>query len=94
MSALQSNVDITLEQTERLLAAAARQIAPQWPLDQMIAVNPWWPKRATAFTAVCAEQQLLAGTSCLMPADWYLAQWQQQIMPNHLQQALLEAGLS
>lgn len=77
-----------------LIERAASQIAPQWPLDQLIAVNPWWPKRQQPFAAVCAEQQLLAGTDCLMSEHWYLSQWQQQIQPTHLQQALTEQGLT
>ncbi len=77
-----------------LIERAASQIAPQWPLDQLIAVNPWWPKRQQPFAAVCAEQQLLAGTDCLMSAHWYLSQWQLQIQPAHLQQALTEQGLT
>lgn len=77
-----------------LVANAASQIAPVWPLDQAIAVNPWWPKRANAFASVCAEQQLLAGTDCLMSANWYLSQWQQQISAIHLQQALDESHSS
>ena len=93
MSALSSEMQNTSGHLARLVAAAASQIAPQWPLDQMIAVNPWWPKRNMAFSEVCAEQQLLAGTDCLMPASWYLTQWQQQIQPAHLQQALHEAQL-
>ncbi|WP_166838140.1 DUF2309 domain-containing protein [Rheinheimera pleomorphica] len=76
-----------------LIHQAASQIAPQWPLDQLIAVNPWWPKRQQPFSTVCAEQQQLAGTDCLMSASWYLSQWQQQIQPGHLQQALNEQGL-
>jgi uncharacterized protein YbcC (UPF0753/DUF2309 family) len=76
-----------------LIERAASQIAPQWPLDQLIAVNPWWPKRQQPFAAVCAEQQLLAGTDCLMSEQWYLSQWQQHIQPAHLQQALTEQGV-
>ncbi len=94
MTALSTHAEISLQQTTDLLAAAAVQIAPQWPLDQMIAVNPWWPKRTMPFTQVCAEQQLLAGTPCLMRADWYLQQWQQQITPEHLQLALTESNLT
>ncbi|MDX1537183.1 DUF2309 domain-containing protein [Arsukibacterium sp.] len=78
---------------QALVEKAASQIAPAWPLDQMIAVNPWWPKRQQHFATVCAEQQLLAGTSCLMTANWFLTQWQQQIQPEHLHQALQEAEL-
>ncbi|SNY49309.1 hypothetical protein SAMN06297280_1338 [Arsukibacterium tuosuense] len=93
MSAVSSPARQTGSKLQPLIAQAASQIAPAWPLDQMIAVNPWWPKRQQHFVTVCAEQQLLAKTSCLMTADWYLAQWQQQIQPVHLQQALQEAEL-
>lgn len=94
MSAVSMPTPQTGSKLQPLIEQAAGQIAPAWPLDQMIAVNPWWPKRQHNFAAVCAEQQLLAGTSCLMTADWYLSQWQQQIKPAHLQQALQEADLS
>ncbi|MBV2130414.1 DUF2309 domain-containing protein [Arsukibacterium indicum] len=93
MNAVSMLAQQTGSKLQPLVEQAASQIAPAWPLDQMIAVNPWWPKRQQHFATVCAEQQLLAGTSCLMSASWYLSQWQQQIQPEHLQQALQEAEL-
>lgn len=93
MSALSADTSLSMADTCQLLQAAASQIAPQWPLDQMIAVNPWWPKRSRPFAEIAAEQQLLAGTDCLMSARWYLSQWQTQIMPAQLEQALTEAEL-
>ncbi|MAD73282.1 MAG: DUF2309 domain-containing protein [Rheinheimera sp.] len=94
MSAVSTTMQRSDCALQTLVAKAASQIAPAWPLDQMIAVNPWWPKRQQHFASVCAEQQLLAGTSCLMSAQWYLAQWQHQITPMHLQQALQQAELT
>ncbi|MBU2113061.1 MAG: DUF2309 domain-containing protein, partial [Gammaproteobacteria bacterium] len=94
MSAVTSSIAMSEDNMMALIKRAASQIAPQWPLDQLIAVNPWWPKRQLAFAAVCAEQQLLAGTDCLMSAGWYLAQYPQQITPLHLRQALDEAQLA
>ena len=93
MSAVNMLAQQISSKLQPLVEQAARQIAPAWPLDQMIAVNPWWPKRQQHFATVCAEQQLLAGTSCLMSPDWYLSQWQRQIQPGHLTQALQEAKL-
>lgn len=93
MSALTPSIPMSDESIMALVNQAARQIAPQWPLDQLIAVNPWWPKRHQTFSAVCAEQQLLAGTDCLMSAAWYLAQYKQQIKTQHLRQALDDAQL-
>jgi uncharacterized protein YbcC (UPF0753/DUF2309 family) len=94
MSAVSITEPVINRDIQQLVIQAASQIAPVWPLDQMIAVNPWWPKRQQSFKAVCAEQQLLAGTACLMNADWFLAQWQKQIQLPHLQRALQEAELS
>ena len=94
MSAVTSSIAMSDASMMALINRAAAQIAPQWPLDQLIAVNPWWPKRRMSFAAVCAEQQLLAGTDCLMSAQWYLTQYQQQITPQHLRQALDEAQLA
>ena len=93
MSALSVPQGLSLPDTQQLLKAAASQIAPQWPLDQMIAVNPWWSKRKRPFTEVAAEQQLLCATDCLMSTSWYLSQWQQQISAPQLEQALQEAEL-
>ena len=94
MSAVSIAASMSGDNCRQLIARAAAQVAPQWPLDQLIAVNPWWPKRQQSFAAVCAEQQILAGTDCLMSADWYLAQWQQQIKPAHLALSLREANLA
>ncbi|QBL10662.1 DUF2309 domain-containing protein [Rheinheimera sp. D18] len=94
MSAITHSVARSDNKLSNLIINAASQIAPQWPLDQMIAVNPWWQKRQRPFAVICAEQKLLAGTDCLMNADWYLAQLNRQIMPTHLRQALDEAQLT
>ena len=59
MSALSLKSADTDTALPALIHQAASQIAPQWPLDQLIAVNPWWPKRQQPFNTVCAEQQLL-----------------------------------
>ncbi|GAB2912221.1 putative inorganic carbon transporter subunit DabA [Rheinheimera gaetbuli] len=94
MSAVTSSIPMSDANMMALIKYASSQIAPQWPLDQLIAVNPWWPKRQQLFSAVCAEQQLLAGTDCLMSAQWYLTQYPHQITAQHLRQALVEAQLA
>ena len=41
-----------------LQAAADRacsRIAPNWPLDRFIAVNPFWPRTDTPITTVATE---------------------------------------
>lgn len=70
--------------------AACGRIAPTWPLDMAIAVNPWWQMREQRFSEVAASLQVLKGVDCLMPRDYFLAQWQLTIQPAHLQQAATE----
>ncbi len=43
---------------------ACGRIAPSWPLDQMIAVNPFWEMRNLPFTRVASRMAALNGTCC------------------------------
>ncbi len=54
---------------------ACDRIAPTWPLDQFIAVNPYrgWVQRPIAEAA--AQLGALAGTSLTMPRTWFRSQW-------------------
>ena len=64
----------TLQYKERLDAveAAGRRIAPVWPLDQSIAVNPLWEQRRSDITQVAARVEAFGGISCLMPREYTL----------------------
>lgn len=42
---------------ELLVAAATAEVAPVWPLDRAIAVNPWWQQRDRHIEEIAAEQQ-------------------------------------
>jgi len=68
-------------------------IAPIWPLDQWIAVNPFWGLRDQP---VERAEQLLeerAGFSFLMPADFYREAWEGgRISDSDLQASLDESG--
>lgn len=68
----------------------AASIAPTWPLDQSIAVNPWWPQRHQAATKTFAEQAVITGETSLMDREYFQTLWKTQIFPVHLQQALNE----
>jgi len=76
------------------IAAACQSIAPNWPLDQAIAVNPWWQMRSQPMSEVSARLAALSGIRCLMPASYYLDLWQKRISPSHLQQATAELQVS
>lgn len=61
---------------QEALAVACGRIAPTWPLDQFIAVNPYWGFVGQAMPVAAARLSELSGTSLLMPRSYYLAQWQ------------------
>ncbi len=54
--------------------AACDRIAPTWPLDQLIAVNPWWSMRQHPMPVIAGELSWLAGVSCFLSPTQYRAQ--------------------
>ncbi|OXR50324.1 DUF2309 domain-containing protein [Pusillimonas sp. T2] len=50
---------------------ACARIAPSWPLDALIAVNPWWEMRDEPFHCVSARLAALGDVHCLMSASWF-----------------------
>lgn len=75
--------------------AAGERIAPAWPLDQSIAVNPLWELRDQDIADVSARLGALGGVSCLMPGAYYQRLWQRsRIKDHHLVQAATESGLA
>ena len=74
--------------------AACNAIAPTWPLDRFIAVNPYWNWKDQPFEAVAAQLGRLCGTRLTMPHAFYLAAMERQLFSAcHLEQAGEEAGL-
>ena len=74
--------------------AACSRMAPVWPLDRFIAVNPWWERTANEFGDVAARLGALSGARLLMPREHYKARWQQgQIGQEDLRAACREVGL-
>ena len=74
---------------------ACRRIAPTWPLDQFIAVNPFWEMTNRSIQDVSAWVATASGAQCLMPRKYYLEQIQKgNIQTNHLTQAIKESSLS
>ncbi|WP_052074642.1 putative inorganic carbon transporter subunit DabA [Shewanella mangrovi] len=70
----------------------AASIAPAFPLDQSVAVNPWWPQRHDSIEQTFAEQAVLTGETGLMSKNYFRQQWGQQIQSQHLVQAIAELG--
>ncbi|NML16365.1 YbcC family protein [Azohydromonas caseinilytica] len=76
----------------RHVATACGRIAPSWPLDQFIAVNPYqgWTRHPVARAA--AELGALCGTRLTMPRDWYRAQWDAGRLRREHLRAAVERG--
>ena len=70
------------------IAVATQRIAPTWPLDQFIAVNPYWGWVGRPIDEAASALEMLAGTRLTMPPDWFRAQWHAgQLMHEHLRAA-------
>jgi uncharacterized protein YbcC (UPF0753/DUF2309 family) len=77
------------ELTQDIDLACAR-IAPTWPLDQFIAVNPYWGWVSTPMQQAAAALETLGGTRLTMPRSWFTAQWH----AGHLQRQHLQAAVT
>lgn len=74
------------------IAAAVEAVAPNWPLDRMIAVNPYWGRIQQPFSEVAAELAKVAGSPMTLPLQAYREAWEQaEIGASDLQQALRES---
>jgi uncharacterized protein YbcC (UPF0753/DUF2309 family) len=71
---------------------ACRSIAPNWPLDRMIAVNPWWSLIKEPIQDVSARLATLGGVRMLMPMPHYAKQWHGNLHEGHLQNSRRLSG--
>ncbi len=81
------------EQYRDALMRATDAIAPVWPLDQWIAVNPWWGLKHQPIEQVSHALSRRAGQPMTMPAEFYRNAWESgRITPQDLQQVLRQGG--
>lgn len=74
-----------VERRDRALEAArraCRAIAPTWPLDRFIAVNPFWPRIDRPFSEVAADLRAASGAQLLPPRRWYRELWPRGAAPE------------
>lgn len=64
------------------IAAACAKVAPTWPLDRMIAVNPYWGWTSRSVYDAAAELGALAAAPFLMPRRWYREQREKGLIPD------------
>ncbi|MFO0905545.1 MAG: DUF2309 domain-containing protein [Pirellulales bacterium] len=77
----------------KAIDAACARIAPTWPLDRFIAVNPLWGFVEQPLPQVSAKLASLSGSRFLMPRSWYRERWEAgDFEPRHLEQAIARAG--
>jgi uncharacterized protein YbcC (UPF0753/DUF2309 family) len=96
MQADEPNGIIASKKNESITLAvkkACARIAPTWPLDQFIAVNPFWGFIDQPFEQLAVTIENLCGTQLIMPLDWYLSQYESgQISQKALQHSLTQHG--
>ncbi|MEP7116919.1 MAG: DUF2309 domain-containing protein, partial [Acidobacteriota bacterium] len=89
-SAMSASSDLRLDDAIR---RASARIAPAWPLDRFIAVNPFWGMVEWPLPEVAAKLQSLSGAQLLMPRAWYRQAYSEgRLRDEHLQAALEESG--
>ncbi len=72
---------------------ACSSIAPTWPLDRFIAVNPFWPRTDKPLPRVAGDLAALSGARLLMPRSWYADEWRSgRLRAEHLREAIAETG--
>lgn len=76
-----------------VVTQVCQRITPNWPLDQMIAVSPYWHRINQPFSHVAASLEKQAGSPMSMKGEVYLARWQHgEITEGHLLRANQEFG--
>src|SRR6185312_4707001 len=72
---------------------ACASIAPTWPLDRFIAVNPFWARTGAPLPQVAGDLAALSGARLLMSRKWYAEEWRAgRIRSEHLREAIAESG--
>ena len=80
---------LTFAQLEPSVNQACQRIAPTWPLDQFIAVNPYWGFVEKPIALAARHLAQLSGTPLVMPRAFYRSEWQAgRLTQAHLQAAI------
>ena len=81
------------ERLQQAIEAACDRVAPTWPLDRFIAVNPYWGYRQRPIDEAAAQLAVRAGSPMLMPRADFLRHWSEgRLSERHLQAAIDAAG--
>ncbi len=87
--------DHTDPELDAAIERACSRIAPTWPLDRFIAVNPLWGFTEQPLPRVSARLASLSGSRLLMSRSEYREQWEAgQLKEHHLHEAIAQTGTS
>jgi uncharacterized protein YbcC (UPF0753/DUF2309 family) len=71
---------------------ACARIAPTWPLDRFIAVNPFWSRTDQPLPKVAGELAALSGARLLMSRAWFAGEWRAgRLRAEHLREAIAQS---
>lgn len=76
MNDLVMEMKSTIAEVAQACAQACKMIAPTWPLDRSIAVNPHWQRVGRPVREVAARMAVLAGVQVLPTRAYLLDAWQ------------------
>jgi uncharacterized protein YbcC (UPF0753/DUF2309 family) len=73
--------------------SACNRVAPTWPLDQLIAVNPYWGFVEDPIQTASRRIESYSGSRLLMPRSYFRNQWKAgSFCAEHLHEALDRSG--
>ncbi|MEW9797053.1 YbcC family protein [Alteromonas sp. CYL-A6] len=83
------NATFLSHKVRQAVSRACDTVAPNWPLDKMIAVNPYWKVKEQPFIDVSAHLAAIAGIRSVMAHDHWLSLYQHgQISDDALNRSL------
>lgn len=86
---------LEMAELEAVIARACSLIAPTWPLDRFIAVNPFWEMVDEPLSRVSVKLTALSGARLLMPRSWFREEWRAgRLREEDLKAALAQSGSS
>lgn len=84
-----------LADVDAVMERACALIAPTWPLDRFIAVNPFWEMVGEPLASVSATLTALSGARLLMPRGWFREEWRSgRLRDDDLKEAIAQSGAS
>ncbi|WP_372592256.1 putative inorganic carbon transporter subunit DabA, partial [Guyparkeria sp.] len=91
--AARDGTGLDLEQVRRLAEAAGRKIAPLWPLDSFVAVNPYLGLIDQTFARASGYLGAIAGERTVMDHEWYAERWRDgRLTREHIERAVEQLG--